>query len=432
MRFLSARDVPPESVSDTILADYFVYRGQTTSLATNIAARRSVARTWNACVGEHLAWPQLRLTEPALKASEGPKWEDFPQGLRHDIEDYLAGLRKVRKAANGKRLRPCSPNAIKTRRAELAAVAQMAVKIGRTIDSLTSLATLVHPDVVEKVIEGYWAKNGKEPKVFTIDLGWKLLSIARQVGLDEFAIQRLEDIRATLEEYRRGGLTGKNLELVRKVLTPGIWKSVVLLPDMLMREARDNLAHAPVKAALTAQIAVAIAILVYAPIRLTNLVSIEMDKNLIKPGGPNGSFLLIFPYFDVKNRVDLNFEFDVDLSELIDGYIHDFRPHLLRGSNTNCLFPGVAGQPKTASMFSGQITERIEETTGVRLTAHQFRHAAAAIYLKHHPGDYETVRRLLGHHSIQTTINFYCGLETTQATAVFGRLMREKIKFDDD
>ena len=36
------------------------------------------------------------------------------------------------------------------------------------------------------------------------------------------------------------------------------------------------------------------------------------------------------------------------------------------------------------------------------------------------------------HRNVQTTINFYCGLETTQATAVFGKLMREKIRFDDD
>ena len=431
MRYCSGLGIAPGSVTDAILADYFLYRGQTTSLATDIAARRSVARAWNANV-DTPGWPKERLTEPALKASEGPKWEEFPEGLRRNIDSYLAGLQKHRKGANGKRARPCSAKSIRTRRAELAAVAQMAVKVGRPIDSLTSLAALVHPDVVEKVVEGYWARNGKEPKIFTIELGWKLLSVARQVGLDEAAIHRLEEIRATLEEYRRGGMTEKNLQLVRKVLTPGIWKSVVLLPETLMREARANLGHAPVKAALTAQIAVAIAILVYAPIRLKNLVSIEMDKNLIKPGGPNGSFLLTFPYFDVKNRVDLNFEFDAGLTGLIDEYIHDFRRHLLRGSNTNWLFPGVTGQPKTASMFSGQITERIEEATGVRLTAHQFRHAAAAIYLKHHPGHYETVRRLLGHRNIQTTINFYCGLETTQATAVFGKLMREKVRFDDD
>jgi integrase len=52
--------------------------------------------------------------------------------------------------------------------------------------------------------------------------------------------------------------------------------------------------------------------------------------------------------------------------------------------------------------------------TGLRITVHQFRHAAAAIYLKDHPGNYETVRQLLGHRDIQTTIRFYCGLETSR------------------
>jgi len=66
------------------------------------------------------------------------------------------------------------------------------------------------------------------------------------------------------------------------------------------------------------------------------------------------------------------------------------------------------------------------------MTVHQFRHAAAAVYLKHHPGDYETVRRLLGHRDIQTTIKFYCGLETIAATEEFGRLIREKIEFHDE
>ena len=35
---------------------------------------------------------------------------------------------------------------------------------------------------------------------------------------------------------------------------------------------------------------------------------------------------------------------------------------------------------------------------------------AGAVYLKHHPGDYETVRRFLGHRNIRTTVKFYCGL----------------------
>jgi integrase len=431
MRYCSGRSLMPASVDDGVVADYLRYRAETTSLATGSMAHRSIARVWNVSAGENPAWPAQRLTEPPVKAQEGPAWEEFPEGLRRDIDKYLAGLGKIRRGPDGKRSRPCSPKTIKTRRAELVAVARMAVKIGTPIESLKSLAVLVHPDVAEPVLNAYWENNGVEPKVYTIDLAWKLLSLARQTGLDEAAIERLDDIRALLEEHRHGGLTGKNLALIRQVLTEGIWSEVVSLPNALMRQARADQPHAPVKAAVTAQLAVAIAILSFAPVRLTNLVSIELGKNLIKPGGPDSPFWLIFPHYDVKNRVDLEFTFDEALTTLIDEYIHEFRPTLVRGSNAAWLFPGVAGEPKTANMFSTQITERIQKATGVRITVHQFRHACAAIYLRHQPGDYETVKRLLGHRNIQTTINFYCGLETTQANEAFGKIIREHVKFDD-
>ena len=301
------------------------------------------------------------------------------------------------------------------------------------IESLTSLAALLQPGVVETVIEAYWQKNGDEPKVFTIDLGWKLLTIARETGcLDQAAIEQLDEIRVSLEDYRRSGLTAKNLKLVRQVLTEGIWSEVVSLPNLLMQQARSAQDHATVKAAVTAQLAVAIALLSFAPIRLGNLVQIKMGENFIKPGGLNSPYKLVFPHYDVKNRVDLDFSFDDAVTDLIEEYVHEFRPTLLRGSNTNWLFPGEAGEAKTANMFSTQITERIQKATGLRITAHQFRHAAAAIYLKHRPGDYETVRRFLGHRNIRTTTSFYIGLQTTQATVEFGNIVRQQIKFDVD
>ena len=359
MRYCSGRGINPGSIDDTILDAYLRYRAETTALASNNMARRSVARTWNTCVGAIDGWPAQRLTEPPIKASVGPVWEDFPEGLRNNIEVYLAGLTKIRRSLSGKRIRPCQPSTIRTRRAELLAVARMAVRLGVPIESLTSLPALLHPEVVEPVIEAYWQKNGKEPKVFTIDLGWKLLRIAREIGcLDQDAIDRLDEMRATLEDYRRSGLTEKNLKLVRLVLTDGIWSEVTSLPNILMRQARHATDHAPIKAALTAQLAVAVAILTFAPIRLSNLVAIELGQNLIKPGGLSSDYRLVFPHYDVKNRVDLDFKFDQALTELIDEYVHEFRPVLLRGSNASWLFPGETGEPKTASMFSTQITER--------------------------------------------------------------------------
>ncbi len=434
MRYCSGRGIQPGALDDNVLDAYLHYRTETTNLTSNNTARRSMARTWNVCGDTVEGWPGQPLTEPPVKAKVGPAWEDFPEGLRSDVENYLQGLSKLRRHSfSGKRIKPCQPRTVRTRRAELVAVARMAVRLGMSIESLTSLSALVHPDVVERVIEAYCAKNGKEPKVFTIDLGWKLLRIARELGgFDQEAIERLDEIRFELERHRHSGLTEKNLKVIRYVLTDGIWAEITSLPDMLMKQARLDRDRAPVKAALTAQLAAAIAILTFAPVRLSNLTNIELGINLTKPGGPKSRYWLSFTDYEVKNRVPLDFHFDEELTALIDEYVHDYRPVLLRRSNAAWLFPGETGKPKTANMFSTQITERLWKSTGIRITAHQFRHAAAAVWLKHYPGDYETVRRFLGHRNIQTTIKFYCGLQTITATQEFGKILRKQIRFNPE
>ena len=63
---------------------------------------------------------------------------------------------------------------------------------------------------------------------------------------------------------------------------------------------------------------------------------------------------------------------------------------------------------------------------------HRIEIATAAIYLRHHPGAYEVVKRLLGHRNMQTTINFYCGLETVQANQDFGKMIREQMTFEEE
>jgi integrase len=431
MRYCSARRIEPALVDDKVYDGYWCYRTATTALPSNNTARRYMARAWNACADAMKGCTLLRLTEPPKKVLAKPAWGDFPVGLRADLDEYLGSLAKPHRTLNGKRIQPCRPSTITYRRAELIAVARMTVRLGVPIESLTSLGALLHPNVVELVTDAYWQKNGDEPSTSTIDLGWKALRMARETGcLDQAALDRLDEIRVALEQHRRGGLTPKNLQLVRQVLTEGVWSEVVSLPNVLMQQARSAKDHAPMKAAVSAQLAVAVAILTFAPVRLVNLVSIELGQNLIKPGGFNTPYWLVFPQYDVKNRVDLNFRFDQALTDLIDEYVQEFRPTLLRGTNAPWLFPGEAGQPKNKLMFSKRITDRIQKAIGFRITVHQFRHAAAAVYLKHRPGDYETVRWLLGHRSIQTTINFYCGLETMQATEDFGKLIRQQIKFD--
>jgi hypothetical protein len=190
--------------------------------ATHAVTRRIMARLWNAQVGVVDGWPAQRLEEPAVKTRTDLTWQDFPQGLRDEVEAYLTSLAKLRRSRAGQRLRPCKLETIAARRRELLLAAKRAVKLGLPIASLSSLSALLDPDVTEKVLNSYWEQNGETPKSFTIDLACHLLAAARATRcVDEQALERLDDLRAALEQHRQSGLTDKNIALIRQVLTEG-------------------------------------------------------------------------------------------------------------------------------------------------------------------------------------------------------------------
>jgi integrase len=434
MRYCSAKGIQPQHVTTEVVESYLAYRVETTSLAGGVAAHRSIARWWNWGVERVPGWPRNTLREPELPVRQvGPLWEEFPAQLQAEVQTYLKWLAGARKSPSGKRLRPSKTSTIETRRREIEAFARKAVQIGVKIEQLSSLSALFDPNVVDRVIDAYWKENGEEPNTYTIDLVWKLQSIARQSNcLDDDALERIDDLRFQLETYRRNGLTDDNFELIRRVLSGPIWSEVVRLPYRLMAEARTLREHAPVKAALRAQLAVAEGLLTVAPVRCGNLVRTRLGENLNRPEGPDAPFWLVFPHYDVKNRIKLEFPLKANLTGLIEEYLSEHRQVLLRGSTGDWLFPGESGSFKTPSMFSDQITEAVEKATGLRVRGHQFRHAAAALILRREPGNYEFVRRVLGHKNIQTTIRFYVGLEPLMANRRFGEIVNEHVTFAEE
>jgi hypothetical protein len=118
IRYCSARGIDPSSVDDTIFQDYWTYRTEFTGMASGNATRRPMVRAWNTCVAAREGWSLHPLTEPPIKVAT-PALEEFPERLRRGIDNYLAGLAKPRRSANGKRLHPCSPTTIANRRLSL-------------------------------------------------------------------------------------------------------------------------------------------------------------------------------------------------------------------------------------------------------------------------------------------------------------------------
>jgi hypothetical protein len=429
-RYCSANKILPKEVGKTVVDRFEQYRSRCGKPVDN-AYRRLLARAWNANVDSVPNWPKMRLVEPATKSAVEIEWNEFPRGLQRDVDKYLKGLTRVRKSRSGRHIKPLREATLKARRAELKAAARMAVRNGIPIKKLDSLRVMLKPNIAERILDSYWKDNGETPKLYTIDLARRFVAIARETKcLNEKDCEKLHDMwRRLYDERPPEGLTNKNLDFLRMVLTPGVWGRVVKLPFALMEEARRQ-RHAPIRAAVLAQMAVAIAILVVAPVRLTNLTSIRLGTNLNKPGGPETNYWLHYTPETTKNNVRLEFVFKEYLTQLIDESILDFWPTLLRGRREDYLFPGLRDGVKGKISFSVQISKRIYKATGIKMTVHQFRHAAGAIILKKRPGEFELVRQILGHRTIATTMRCYVGLETIQASEIFTAMIVEEIKAD--
>src|SRR5215831_15423874 len=119
MRFCSATEIAPAAVDEAVIDSFVTYRSWT-GMPADEAFRRLLARAWNLNVGSVDGWPAQRIMEPPVKAAAELAWEDFPEGLRHDVERYLQGLTRIRQSRTGQRIRPLKPSTIRTRRAELA------------------------------------------------------------------------------------------------------------------------------------------------------------------------------------------------------------------------------------------------------------------------------------------------------------------------
>jgi hypothetical protein len=223
IRFCSLKGVAPGAVDEPVIDAYMAYRKETTALAVDTKARRAIARAWNASRTIE-GWPQQRLIEPPLKAKEGPRWEDFPQQLQDDVEAHLRFLASHRRGHSGKHLRPCKRSTIRTCRTTLVSFAKKAARLGIPINALSSLSALLAPEVVDRVLDKEWEQNGDEPKTSTIDLAKRFVVVARSAGcLTEDQLTQLDDKRAALEQYRREGMTPKNLKVIRQVLNSEVW-----------------------------------------------------------------------------------------------------------------------------------------------------------------------------------------------------------------
>jgi integrase len=377
-------------------------------------------QAWNREATTNPAWPKVTLP----RARHLNRWttplDRLPEPLRREVDDFLAWSRRDDPFAahhdpfaaptRRKRRRPATIEGWGYLfRAYIAA----AVESGIPLERLTSLQTLVEPETAKAGLRRLLARSptrsyGRAHKVACL-----LKVVARDyLQLDQNQVEAIAALCRRLVQPI-DGLHPKNRERLAPFDNPRCRRRLLDLPRVLMRRARAD-DDGTRRHALTAQIAVAIELLIMAPVRIGNLISLRLDRHLAPLPGRGAPGRLAIPGEEVKNKLPLDFVLPAETAELIATYCRGFRDRLTVPDNP-FLFPGRGQGHKHVAGLAEQITRAIREEVGVEVHPHLFRHLAAKIQLEAQPGSYETVRRLLGHTSLDTTVAFYAGSEMTAA-----------------
>lgn len=427
LRYCSACGIDPCSVADATVDAFIKYASEVQFTVKPRDLHKQVTRCWNRAMACVPSWPQVTLTIPEFRPKAiSLAWIAFPESFVEDVECYLARLGGQSLLDEDAPDQACKASTIENRRTCLRLAATAAVKEGVAIEDLQALGDLVSSPTVRLILEHYVAKKDGDIVSFTIDLAERLFAIARlYVKAPESELQTLEHYCKRLRKKRRAGMTPKNMAVIRHFKDPNNRAQLRALPGRLFDKAlaeRDAL----VQAAVTAEMAMAIQIFLVAPMRLANLAALHLEKNVVRVGGLDPTYHLIIPPENVKNDEPLEYPLPKVVVEVLDIYLREFRPRLCR-VDTPWMFPGALDNHKAKGTLSGQVIKHVTKELGIRVTPHQFRHLAASFILEKDPANYEFVRRVLGHKNLQTTINYYVGLETVDAVRKFSAMALEGV-----
>jgi integrase len=417
--YASGKGVEPDHVSNRTITDFEETLKRNSLLEGQTRIVRDLCREWNKCADSIEGWPATRLTAPDRRRQYALPASAYPPSFGADVAAYLDHLARG-DLFGGTGRGPASPMTIRTIRLQLFQMATALVKYRRDPQTIRSLADLVEPEALKIALSFIWRRNGNRKTTQLHGFALTAIKIAKwwvKAPADEIAA--LQKIRREVDP-KETGMTPRNRARLRQFDDPENLRRLIDLPQAIVRALprQGALSYAQ---ALRVQSALAIAILTISPMRMKNLASLRLGRHVVQTR-PGGVRHIVIPAEEVKNRTPLAFEISDTLGAVMDVYLARCRP-LRAGDPQGFLFPMRKGGAKTPSTLADQIKRTIRQETGIDLNPHAFRHLAALLFLRANPGEYETVRLLLGHKDLSTTVGVYCGLEQADALRRYDALI---------
>jgi integrase len=424
-RYASARGIAPKDINDEVIGSFIAAVREGTLCPKPNALHRQVTLIWNEAAQD----PELGLPRVTVPSFRGPPkridWALLSDAFKKDVEDYLSWCGVSDPFAADARSRALAPRTLRLRRDQIHAAVSALVESGVELSAILSLADPVSPDSLKSILRRRLKGAGEEANSFNHNLGKALVQIARDwVKVDPSVLAELKRLVSKLPVPLMG-LTDKNKRFLRQFDDPGALRRLFNLPNRLWaevkRESKPNF-----RTLAKAQVALAVAILSYVPLRLQNLSSLAFNIHLFMHSDPRATSTLELSAGEVKNESELAFDIPPRVVKLLMEYRDRIAASII-GHRPTRLFVNVDGTPKSQATVAWLIATYSKRRAGIVLTPHQFRHLSAKVMLDAEPGAFETVRQALGHKSHKTTVRAYTGIDSRRAGRWHQRLIEEAI-----
>jgi integrase len=425
-RYASSSKITPEQIDDSVM-ERFIATVRNSSLHRDPEKlHRTTARIWNRLVSQRelnirqISIPSCRPTSNRIS------WQLLTEELRHDAEKFLTWCAAPDPFAHDARLRPLAPRTIGLFRCYIHSAVGALIETGVQPNTIQSLADLVSPENLKRILKRRHEIVRAGENYYNHNFAKSLVRIARDwVKVDSTVLVELKRL-ASKVPVPVSGLTEKNKRCLRQFDDPAALKRLFNLPHRLWAEVKSE--QKPNRYTLKkAQAALAIAVLSYMPIRLRNLAALTFDVHLFVCEGAGAISTLELPAAQVKNHREIAFDIPCAIAKMLLEYRHRIAPKVI-GYRPDRLFVNVDGTTKKSlDKIAKMISATLRKRAGLEITAHQFRHLSASILLDAEPGGFETVRQLLGHTSLNTTVAAYTGVNTRRAARHHHRIIEKTL-----
>lgn len=417
MRFCDQRGHGPQDVEDSVLQDFRDYLDHRVLAKDPDALIKEIAQTWNG-LNRRRGLGLTDLTIPKAVRYNARPLSDYPASLIDDLESHLTRQQVTDIFDDSGPTQPIKDITARNIRQHVRQYLDALHQSGVALEDMVNLKAVVTPDLMKQAFRQIMTRLGVDPgdpiPPTLHNIGASLKAIAKHhLQSDLAALAEIDAIRKKVAHNPKG-MSDKNKARLDQF---DDWRNVALivgLPRKLMAQAE---ADAPTRAnALDAMYAVLIAILLSAPMRIKNAAGLRLDHHVLaRREGRKTFYSIRIPDHEVKNNEPIEVNLSKQTSALITEYLETYRP-LLSHHAGDGLFPRASdGAARMPSNLSQALAEKIKRETGLTLNAHFFRHFAAFLFLSQRPGEYETVRRLLGHKTLQTTMDFYAEMTSKAA-----------------